>query len=511
MRATWSDLKYPLLAAVAALVLTLAYLPGQTGFFANDDWVLLYHYGQIPAWRFWEYFSPHTVWFYRPLQSLLYGVLYQAFGLNPVPYNVLLLVMHLGVCALAYCWVRELGGRPPLAALAVTFFAAQWVYGDVVLWKANFNTLQWALASLGAATAFARHLRTGSRRALLATYALCAVNLFTKEMALNLPFLLVLEWAYFRLPAQRPQRERLLGHGREVARLLAPVLALLLVYGVAHRLLVKDAYGMMKVGYFLVDPLTAVRQSLFIYNHSLLSFYPDVLLLPHVPGLRAAVQAGVQYGLVLPLVLLLLGVRLRDRMLLLGVGWIFLAFLPCVFLRDFSVGRYYYLPAVGAALIWGRLLGHGWGAAATVLARAGENWTPARLARPALVGIALYALIANVGITQRLVSADRESSQRVEALYRLLRDRRGEMPRGVLIVVRNAPSSFLGNGLGIRELAKLALNDPAAEGVADGQNMEPARLAVIRAIPNVVVVDLARRPLTLEPVRGTPRSAANPL
>src|SRR5436309_16122928 len=85
----------PVLAALACALFTLAYLPAIGGFFANDDWVLLYFYRTVPLSRPWEFFNPHTVWFYRPLQSVQFGLFYHLFGLNAVPYNLPLLAGHL--------------------------------------------------------------------------------------------------------------------------------------------------------------------------------------------------------------------------------------------------------------------------------------------------------------------------------------------------------------------------------------------------------------------------------
>jgi hypothetical protein len=486
-------------AVVSVLLLTIVYLPGLHSFFSSDDWAFIAQYRSVQPSRVWEYFSPAVLWFYRPLQAAQFGLYYHWFGLDEVPYNLSLLAMHLGVCWLGFLLLRDLTRRPMLAAGAVAIFAGLWVYVDILLWKSNFNTEQWALLTLAACFAFTRHLRTGEAKWRGWTYALCLLNLFAKEAAVSTPILLFWIWLWFEAkPADlRPAAWRATA-GRLVS-LLGPTVLIAAVYVALHGL-VRDV-SLQKADYTFASPGQALRQILVAYNHLLLSFHADPVILPSLPPLQQAAAFFTQDRFALPLNLLpVLGLigfvawRTRDRLLAFGLGWVLIAFVPMVFLTSFHTSRFYYLPALGAALILARLFELGWTAANRL-----EGARRSAL-RSALMVSAGYLLVANVASTLQIVLADRDQSAATRGLYSFLESRRGELEPGCLVVLRNAPETFFGRGLGAPEMVRLALADPAAEAAIVGQPIESARKTKLQAIRNVYVVDVSRAPLQLQKV-----------
>lgn len=490
------------LAAVACVLLSLVYVPGLRSFFSNDDWALVYYYGQVQPARFWEYFSPVCIWFYRPLQAAQFGLFYHWFGLNELPYNLSLLAMHLVVCWLSYLLVRELTRRPALAAASVSLFAVLWMYVDILIWKANFNSAQWAIFTLAACVAFTRYLRTGEPRWRVYAYAFCFLNLFTKEAAVNTPILMLLIWACLEWRAETVRREAWPGLLRRGLFLLGPAALIVAVYIGLHGVLVKDVYSsVQKPDYTFVNPGQAIRQILVAYNHTLVSFRVDPVLIPAAPGLRNLVLSLVQDRFALPLNLLLVPLfvaivawRARDRILAFGLGWILISFLPMIFLKSFHASRFYYLPALGGALVVTQLLSLAW-ARAEGMAQAGRS-----AVRIGIMAFAVYLVVANVASTLNLVLADRDQSTKSRGVYELLLSQRGHVEPGALVVLRNAPETFFNGGLGAPEMARLALNDRSVDAVIDGQHMEDARVAELKAKPNVYLVDLDRSPLQLERV-----------
>jgi dolichyl-phosphate-mannose-protein mannosyltransferase len=486
--------RLPAYLIAAALVLVgLCYAPALWSFFSSDDWLMLYHYGQIPPARCWEFFSPQVVWFYRPLQSLQFGILYHLFGLQEVPYNLCLFALHLVVCGLACLLVRELTENPLLAALTTAIFATQWVYIDILLWKSNLNTLQWAAVTLGACLSFSRYLTTGKRGWFRLSVFLCALNFLTKEAAVSAPLLLLLVWLYHkgrrtdRFPRAWPSLVVRIG------RDLWPAVLLTAGYIVFHRLFVRDVYVLLRPDYRFAGPEQVVRQSLFAYNHLLLSFYPDPFLLPSVPPLHQAVGWFVSVVTVLPLLLGIWGWRTRDRPLLFGTAWILLAAVPVVFLISFHQSRFYYLPAVGAALVLARLLERAWIAAGRSVR---YGWP----LRAALGAAAAYMLVVNVALIVFMVEQDRLESDAGRAVYGLLRSHRSEVPRGSLVVLRHAPPSLFNNGIGVREMVRFALEDPRADGLTDFQLNDAFRMAQVAPAEAVFEIDFQRQPLQLRRV-----------
>ncbi len=487
------------LTAGCLLLALVAYGGAVDSYFASDDWLMLWHYGRIPVSRPWQFFSPEVVWFYRPLQSFQFGLFHHLFGLGEWPYNLALLLLYGATCCAVFFFIRELTARPLLAAGITGLFVAQWAYADVLLWKSNYNTLHWAILTLLACTCFLRYLRTDEGRWRTAAFVLCGTAFLAKEMAVNAPLLLSALWLFHRA-GEGPQTD---GEAKPTARPrglraavqdLWPAFAMALLYVVAHRLLVRDV-AEDRTGYFFVGPLQALRQAGFIYNHLLLAFYGDPLLLARMPPLQAAVQAVVAGFLILPLLLAAWAWRGRDRLLGLGVAWILLAFLPVLLLRDFHASRFYYLPAVGAALIVARLAERGWQAVA--------NWGTSgrRSARLVLIlGIA-YWMGGNVARARAIVGDDVRHAGQVRSLFTLLEGQRGRVPEGSLVVLQHAPASYFGGGFGVRELVRFALNDAAAEGILEGQRLPDVRLARLQGIRTVYTVDLSATPMHLQRLR----------
>lgn len=490
-----------LVAAVACLLLSLVYLPALNSFFSNDDWALVYYYGQVQPARFWEYFSPVVIWFYRPLQAMQFGLFYHWFGLNELPFNLSLLAMHLVVCWLSFLLLRDVTRRPTLAAGAVALFAGLWIYMDILIWKANFNSAQWAIFTLASCVAFTRYLRTRENRWRLAAYGFCFANLFTKESAVSTPILLMLIWACLEWTPEQLRPAAWSALLRRGLFLLGPSVLIVIVYIVLHGQ-VKDIYSsVQKPDYSFVDPGQAIRHILVAYNHTLISFRADPVLLPAIPGLRQAVLTLVldKYAVPLNLVPLVLAIgvlawRKGDRLLAFGMGWIVISFLPMIFLKSYHASRFYYLPALGGALVVARLLDLAWTAADRL--RSG----PRSAVRVGVITFAVYLLVANVATTLNLVLADRDQSAKSRGVYELLLSRRGQVEPGALVVLRNAPDTFFNGGLGAPEMARLALKDATVDAVIDGQHMEDARVAELKAKPNVYLVDLDRSPLQLDRV-----------
>ena len=185
--------------------------------------------------------SQFTLWHgdYRPMGGLFYEPIFQLAGLNPAPYQVVLLLLLLANVYLVYRFASLLGSgelAAGLAALVVCYHAGlsnlyyngAFVY-DVLCGFFCLAALVWYVR-IRSSQSLTHRLLTNTQTAVFLALYLCALN--SKEMAVTLPLmLLAYEWHYHRPAAMN--RASLLGWLRGPGRvvLLAAALTLVDVYG----------------------------------------------------------------------------------------------------------------------------------------------------------------------------------------------------------------------------------------------------------------------------------------
>jgi hypothetical protein len=172
--------------------------------FAPDDMMAIWWYWHPPPIRL--LISQFMLWhgYLRPVAAAFYVPLYLAFGLDPVPYHVVLLLLLLVGAYLMYRLARALGcGELPSAIVAVIGCyhggLSNLYYNTVFVFDVLCGIFFFA-----AFTYYARIRSSGSllnRRQTLAFLGLylCALN--AKEMAVTLPVLLLAyEWLFYEPP-----------------------------------------------------------------------------------------------------------------------------------------------------------------------------------------------------------------------------------------------------------------------------------------------------------------------
>ena len=88
--------------------------------FAPDDMMNIWGYWHPPPWQLLS--SQFMLWhgYSRPMAGLFYVPIFLAFGLNPVPYHAVLLLLLLAGAYLMYRFARVLGsGELPAAIVAL--------------------------------------------------------------------------------------------------------------------------------------------------------------------------------------------------------------------------------------------------------------------------------------------------------------------------------------------------------------------------------------------------------
>jgi hypothetical protein len=166
--------------------------------FAGDDMMNLHGYWKLGPWHaIYSQFLLGTN-AYRPLGALFYLPLYTLFGLNPLPFRVVILLVLAANTWLVWRLARELGAgevAAALAALAVSYHAGllDLHYNIAVVYDVLCFSFYWC------ALLYYMRLRRSGRawrvREWAVFTALCVCALNAKEMAVTLPLALAAwEW-----------------------------------------------------------------------------------------------------------------------------------------------------------------------------------------------------------------------------------------------------------------------------------------------------------------------------
>lgn len=142
--------------------------------------------------RFW-WLTGHAVdiRYLRPVWLMLFDLETRWFGLNPVPFHAVSLLLHVGNAVLCYAVGRRMGLERDAAALAALAWSATVHAALAVGWISAQSELLAALFVLVSVLAFLEARRTGAARWWIASASAFALALFTRESAVALPLLIL--------------------------------------------------------------------------------------------------------------------------------------------------------------------------------------------------------------------------------------------------------------------------------------------------------------------------------
>ena len=126
-----------LIASLTALIYIRALF---NGIISNDDdfYIINNPYLRDYSWHgITEIFSSFYQSNYHPFTTLLYFVLYNIWGVNPLPYHTLSVALHVLNVLLVYQLVRQLSGKSVTAIVVTTLFALHPMHVESVAWLAG--------------------------------------------------------------------------------------------------------------------------------------------------------------------------------------------------------------------------------------------------------------------------------------------------------------------------------------------------------------------------------------
>ena len=381
-----------LAGAVLCLLVAVSYFPVLSAGFLWDDELTLPNAAPLHTWsglaQIW--FTPRALLPYEghywPLLYTLFWLEHKLWGLAPLGYHLVNLLLHSGVVLLLWRLLRRLG--VPGAWFAAAVFAVHPLHVESVAWVIGRKDILATVCYLAAVLAYIRFAEMRRWRHYLLAMALFVLGLLSKSITVTLPATLLL-WHWWR-------------HGRVTMADCSRTLPFFLV-GLGIVLADYVYYSSIEHIAFAYSPL---ERGLIAARA--LAFYAGKLLWPAgltgiyprwEPGIGDALAWGCAAGCAAVVAVLWCGRRQLGRGPLAGVLFFAVALSPVLGLVDFGymqfsfvADRYQYLAGIGLIAVVvaavGRACQRGLGALPEHRTR------PARLA----IGVAGAALLAVSGL-----------------------------------------------------------------------------------------------------------------
>ncbi len=350
---------------LAVLLGAAVYANSLANSFVYDDWEsvaensFITNGKNLPLLLSRRYFLGSAEISYRPVVTLSYFLDFFVWNSRPFGYHLTSLLVHLLNIVLVYYLVRLLPVKKETALFAALFFALHPINTeavDVVSYRedplgASFfllSLIYWRRAT-GAASG------GGYRFAALAAYFLA---LFTKEMAITLPLILILLDGSFRTAENEGTGVGASGRLWRYWRRYAEFLLLTLFYlAIRFYVLLNPAeeLGVYPYGSFYLGMLTSVKVVASFFR--LLAFPVNLCAERGIYPAGSITDLPVAISLTAVLALLALTFflfrRRQGRIYAFALAWIWITILPVadiVPIGNPGAERYLYLPAVGFCL-----------------------------------------------------------------------------------------------------------------------------------------------------------------
>jgi tetratricopeptide (TPR) repeat protein len=359
---------FPLILIALCLV---TYANGLTGTFVWDDQVQLFRNTQIRTvdniprafttslWSF-MYSQDPTLdnrafdRYYRPLQTVIYILVYQIGGLNPFLYHLTNVGLHAIATILLYFLCMELGFDAWIALMVSAIFAVHPVHTEAVTWIAGVGDLACGIFYVAALLGFVRYRKTSQSNWLWISCVCFLAALFSKEMAVTFPLVAFL---ILMADAERPSLTT------AVLKLL-PYAFVVAVYAIFRVIAVGISLpdSANQTTTTLLDLGTLVVWAFGAYFRYAIIPYPLYIyhLVPMQLMYRIAstvLYAALVAGIIGTFAIL----RHRLREPLVWIISFFVTLLPVMYFKGISGGsffaeRYLYIPTVALVIALGFLL-----------------------------------------------------------------------------------------------------------------------------------------------------------
>ena len=298
-------------------------------------------------------FTTQVAGSYVPLPVLTFAVEYQIFGLNPLPYHISNLIIHLACTLLVFLLLRLLKLDNLFAAFGALLFGIHPMHVESVAWITERKDLLYSLFFIASIILYIYYLNSHKKKLLfyLLSLILFILSLFSKITAVTLPLILLLIDYY----VERPFRSNVL-----IDKI--PFFIFSLTFGIAEIILFQ------RQGVIQTTEIVSIADQVFLGFYALsayiIKFFAPLQLSAIYPWLYALGHALPLLYYISPLFILFLGFLIylatrRNRAILFGS----LFFLVNIILISqvqvmtqgiaFLADRFTYIPYIGLIFIIG--------------------------------------------------------------------------------------------------------------------------------------------------------------
>jgi hypothetical protein len=192
-----------IIGSICGLILASTFYSWRFAYFWLDDFNNLFWVQQQSFARMlWYNVNPFAD-FFRPFGMLVYWILWQAFGLAPLPYHTIAWILHTANVFLLYVLLSRIIGSRYAAAVGALLFGFRSNFTDIY-W--SFGTIFELLACLLVFLAILIYAGEFSYSRLLFVAVLYLLAIKSKEMAVTLPAILLLYDVCIRKEKFDPRR-----------------------------------------------------------------------------------------------------------------------------------------------------------------------------------------------------------------------------------------------------------------------------------------------------------------
>ena len=182
------NIPQPALACLIVLAVLFPVL--HNGFISYDD---VQYVVSNPALRgSWLDALAFSPGYYHPVVTLLYKAEFSLFGLDPGPYHIISLALHLANCASVYYLFSLFGCRREAAFLGTLLFGVHPLQVESVAWISGRKELLWGFFSFWTLICYLKYTDTGKNRFFILSLFCFLLAGFSKPFALMLVFALPL-------------------------------------------------------------------------------------------------------------------------------------------------------------------------------------------------------------------------------------------------------------------------------------------------------------------------------